>query len=202
MTETMTSTGPLVEAERFRRSFRGVAGCVAVILAEDGGGGVRGITCTSAVSLSINPPLLVMCLDDKTRMRELIEAAGRFSTNYVAGDYGWMARAFSERNRSLDHVAPAVVPGRTRVPTLAYGTTSVLECDVEAIHPGGDHWILVGVVRHARFQADAPSLLYRAGTYGSFAAQPASSGPGPALPPSTASDATPATTASTTRGEQ
>ena len=82
-----------------------------------------------------------------------------------------MARAFSERNKSLDHVAHAVVPGRTRVPTFAYGTTSVLECEVESIYPGGDHWILVGIVRHARFQADAPSLLYRAGTYGSFAAE-------------------------------
>ena len=171
MTEHSDPAGPFVEAQRFRRSFRGVAGCVAIILAEDGSGGVRGITCTSAVSLSVNPPLVVMCLDDKTRMRELISASGRFSTNYIAGDYGWMARAFSERNKSLDHVAHAVVPGRTRVPTFAYGTTSVLECEVESIYPGGDHWILVGVVRHARFQADAPSLLYRAGAYGSFAAE-------------------------------
>jgi len=163
--------GAVVEAERFRRSFRGVAGCVAVVLAEDGLGGVRGMTCTSAVSLSVNPPLVVMCLDDKTHMRELISAAGRFSTNYVADDFAWMAKAFSERNKSLDHVAHAIVSGRTRVPTLAYGTTSVLECDVQAIHPGGDHWLLVGVVRHARFQADAQSLLYRGGRYGSFGAE-------------------------------
>lgn len=166
---TTDLSGRLVEPERFRRSFRGVAGCVAILLACDERG-VRGITCTSAVSLSLTPPMIVMCLDDKTNMNAIVTAAGQFSLNYIDGGYAWIARAFSARNQSLDQIAHAVIPGRTRVPTLSYGTTSVLECGLAAIYPGGDHSILVGLVRHARFQYDTTPLLYRAGRYGTFAA--------------------------------
>jgi flavin reductase (DIM6/NTAB) family NADH-FMN oxidoreductase RutF len=168
--EAMDLSGRLAEPERFRRSFRGVAGCVAILLARDQRG-VQGITCTSAGSLSLNPPMIVMCLDDKTNMNPIVSAAGEFSLNYVDTGFAWLARAFSARNQSLDHIAHAVIPGRTGVPTLSYGTTSVLECGLAAIYPGGDHSILVGLVRHARFQYDTAPLLYHAGHYGTFAAE-------------------------------
>lgn len=172
MAARKVSIGQLADVQRFRRSFRGVAGSVAVILTDDGSGGVRGVTCTSAVSLSIDPPMMVLCLDDRTRMRELIESAGGFSTNYLASDYVWVAKAFAGRNQALDDAALSVLSGRTGVPTLGFGTTSVLECQVDSIHSGGDHSILCGRVQHARFQHDAAPLLYGAGHYGVFSTEP------------------------------
>jgi flavin reductase (DIM6/NTAB) family NADH-FMN oxidoreductase RutF len=157
-----------VDAERFRRSFRGLAGSVAVVLASHDPEGVKGIVCTSAVSLSSSPPMILICIDDKTGMSPLIERCGDFSVNYLASEFASIAQAFT-KGIGLENVAPKIIAGRTGTPTLGSGTCSVLECRVDAIHPGGDHSIICGVVQHARFQSDADPLLYRSGRYGAFA---------------------------------
>lgn len=159
-----------VEAARFRQAFRRVAAPVTVVLVRAEGGGVLGITCTSASSLSGDPPMALVCVDDKTGVQPAIRRAGRFSVNFLAADRGEWARAFSSRGRDLDALAGIVGAGRTPVPILRTGTTSVLECVLAAVHRGGDHWIVCGLVTHARFQADAEPLIYLAGRYGGFAA--------------------------------
>jgi flavin reductase (DIM6/NTAB) family NADH-FMN oxidoreductase RutF len=177
--------GKLAERRAFRGAFRALASPVAVLLVADGRGGVRGMTCTSAVSLSGEPPMVLVCTDDKTGMAELIESAGSFSINYLAHGYDSIARAFSSAGRDLADLAPKIIPGRTMTPTLGYGTVSVLECELEYLYPGGDHSILCGLVRHARFQAEAAPMLYGAGAYGQFspiATKPAVTTPLPATP--------------------
>lgn len=168
-----------VEAIRFRRAFRQVPAPVAVVLVGAGrtgggadgadGGGVVGITCTSASSLSGDPPMALVCVDHKTGVHQAIQRAGRFSVNFLAAGRAELARAFSTRGRNLDALAGIVGTGRSRVPILRTGTTCVLECGLEAIHRGGDHWIVCGLVSHARFQADTEPLIYLGGGYGGFA---------------------------------
>ncbi|NLU72692.1 flavin reductase family protein [Streptomyces sp. HNM0575] len=166
-----------VEHGLFRHAFRQVASPVAVLLARTGQGGTRGITCTSVVSLSGRPPMLLVTVDDKTGMTRTVREAGRFSVNFLAADRAAWARAFSTRDQDLGALAPVIVPGRTPVPTLAAGTSAVLECRTADVHRGGDHWILCGTVVHARFQADAEPLLYLAGRYGRFQPAPAAAAP-------------------------
>jgi flavin reductase ActVB len=156
-----------IDAERFRRSFRGLAGSVAVVLTAHDTQGVKGIVCTSAVSLSSEPPMILVCIDDKTGMSPLMEQCGDFSVNYLAREFAFIAQAFT-KGIGLEHVAPKIVSGRTGAPTLGSGTCSVFECRVHAIYPGGDHSIVCGVVQHARFQSDTDPLLYRSGRYGTF----------------------------------
>ncbi|MGC5051724.1 flavin reductase family protein [Micromonospora sp. DT48] len=165
---THTGTDRLVETARFRAAYRQVPAAVAVLLVPGGPAGITGLTCTSATSLSGSPPMAMLAVDHKTNLAPLAQKAGHFSINYLAADRAGWARAFAGRNRHLDDLAAAVVPGHTRVPTLATGTTAVLECRTTAVHPGGDHWILCGEVLHARAQPDAPPLLYLNGRYGTF----------------------------------
>ncbi|MFE9959321.1 flavin reductase family protein [Micromonospora sp. NPDC005299] len=167
----------LVEPARFRAAFRQVPAPVAIVLVPGGALGITGITCTSATSLSGEPPMAMLAADEKTRLAPLAERAGRFSINYLAADRASWARAFASRGRDLDELAAVVVAGRTGVPTLATGTTAVLECRTAAAYRGGDHWILCGEVLHARSQTDAEPLLYLGGRYGTF--QPANPQPGP-----------------------
>lgn len=155
-----------VENIRFRHAFRQVPAPVAIILVHGERGGVLGLTCTSATSLSGDPPMALVCVDDKTGVERSIRAAGRFSVNFLAADRAGWARAFSSRGRNLDALTAVIATGRT--PTLRTGTTAVLECGVEAIHRGGDHWIVCGLVSHARFQSDAEPLVYLDGRYGTF----------------------------------
>ncbi|MGC5030916.1 flavin reductase family protein [Micromonospora sp. DT229] len=167
-------TGPdrLVETARFRAAFRQVPAPVAIILVPGGPAGITGLTCTSATSLSGTPPMAMIAIDRKTGLAPLAEQAGRFSINYLAADRATWAQAFATRGRHLDELTAAVVAGHTTVPTLATGTTAVLECRTTATHPGGDHLILCGEVLHARAQTDAPPLLYLDGRYGTFQPTP------------------------------
>lgn len=167
---TYRPTGKLAEPRAFRGAFRALAAPVAVLLVPIPGGGVRGMTATSAVSLSGEPPMVLICTDDKTGMAELAQEAGAFSINYLAHGFDSIARAFSSAGRALDGVVPKIVLGKTGVPTLSFGTVSVLECELAYAYPGGDHSILCGLVRHARFQADSAPMLYGSGSYGVFQA--------------------------------
>lgn len=157
-----------VENIRFRHAFRQVPAPVAIVLVHREQGGVLGITCTSATSLSGDPPMALVSVDDKTGVERAVRTAGRFSVNFLAADRAEWARAFSSRGRNLEALAAVIGTGRTPVPTLRTGTTAVLECGVEAIHQGGDHWIVCGLVSHARFQPDTEPLVYLDGHYGTF----------------------------------
>lgn len=157
-----------VEPVRFRHAFRQVPAPVSVVLVQTAEAGVLGITCTSAISLSADPPMVLVAVDHKTGIAPQIKAAGRFSVNYLAADRAAWARAFSSRGRDMATLAHVIVPGRTPVPTLATGTAAVLECGLTAVHSGGDHSMLTANVLEARFQADAEPLLYQAGRYGTF----------------------------------
>ncbi|MEU5906633.1 flavin reductase family protein [Micromonospora sp. NPDC047467] len=168
MNPDLTTRDRLVETPRFRAAFRQVPAPVAILLVPGGAAGVTGLTCTSATSLSGEPPMVMVAVDTKTGLAPLAEQAGRFSVNYLAADRTAWARAFATRGRDLDDLAAAVVAGRTPVPTLATGTTAVLECRTTTIQQGGDHWILCGEVLHARSQTDAEPLLYLNGRYGTF----------------------------------
>lgn len=168
MTETakIPAAGELVARAEFARAFRQVPGPVAVILVRTGGGPVRGITCTSASSLSGAPPMAVFSVDAKTAVAEQIRLARRYSINYLASDRADWARAFAAGDASLERLASVIRDGRSAVPTLASGTTAVLECELADILPGGDHWIVTGRITHARTQSDAPALVHAAGRYG------------------------------------
>jgi len=170
MTGEAVTHGPRTTVSRvqFQQVFRQVPGPVAIVLAPTPAGTVSGITCTSATSLSADPPMAVFSVDVKTRFADTVRAAGRFSINFLAADRAEWARAFSRGGASLAALAHAVGAGRSAVPTLSSGTCAVLECRLADIAPGGDHCTVTGEIVHARFQSDVPALLYAAGRYGSF----------------------------------
>lgn len=164
------AAGRLVARAEFARAFRRVPGPVAVVLVRTVDGPVRGITCTSATALSGSPPMAVFSVDAKTSFAEEVRRAGRYSINYLAADRDGWAAAFSRGGAALDALVPVIRDGRGGAPTLATGTTVVLECEVADVLPGGDHWIVTGRITHSRTQSDAPALVYEAGRYGGFAA--------------------------------
>lgn len=168
----MSSSDPvpttLVGPERFRYSLRQVPAAVSVVLTRSAAGAIRGVTCTSATSVSADPPMALVCVGARTGVADLVREDGWFSINVLAADRSAIARAFTVGGNAIDPDAVRVGPGRSGVPVLITGTVCVLECQLAAVHPGGDHWVLHGTVRHARFQADVHPLCYCRGTYGRF----------------------------------
>lgn len=158
-----------VSRAEFQQAYRHVPLPVAIVLVRDLNGVIRGITCTSATSLSASPPMAMFSVDDKTSFVHCVENSGQFSINYLAADRADWARAFSRGGASLDALVPVIGLGRNLAPALSSGTTAVLECQLADVARGGDHWIVTGTITYCRRQSDAPALLYRAGSYGSFA---------------------------------
>lgn len=154
-----------IDQRSFRGAYRVTGASVAVILTKVDGLGVRGITCTSAVSLSADPPMALVCVDVRTEFREHVREAGGFTINYLAEQYTDIAKAFAAQGRELSHLRRALVTGRTGLPTLAYGTVSTLECSLQSDYLSGDHWILTGHIVNARYQIDERPLVYADGAF-------------------------------------
>lgn len=181
LSQADTSVEPVVSLAEFARTFRRVPGPVAVVLTRTADGPVRGITCTSAASLSGSPPMMVFSVDVKTAFADEVRLSRRYSVNFLASDRHAWARAFSVGGAALDALVPVLRDGRGGAPTLATGTAAVLECDVVDIVPGGDHWIVTGRITDTRVQTDAAPLLYLGGRFGEFVAVDAD-GLGPRTP--------------------
>lgn len=102
-------------------------------------------TASAVVSLSLEPPLLLACLDLRSATLEAIRGFGAFAVNVLADDHQALSANFAQPGpiaswRGVEHVA-----GLTGSPRLS-GALSVLDCEVQELHPGGDHEIVVGRV--------------------------------------------------------
>jgi flavin reductase (DIM6/NTAB) family NADH-FMN oxidoreductase RutF len=153
-------------------SFRDVmgnfaTGCTVVTLP---GSPPHGMTANAFASVSLDPPLCLICVDHDTRCYDLLSTADvdSFAVNVLTEDQRDLAEHFA----SMDELAAD--PFETR-PTQS-GTADVpifseslayLDCAVDATHPAGDHTIFVGRVRDADVPApEANPLTFFRGDWG------------------------------------
>ncbi len=146
-------------------AFRGLmaksaSGVVVVTARVDDGD--HAMTANSFTSVSLEPPLILFCVQRDSRFHAAIHAADRWVVNLLAAEQAAAARWFAERGRPL--TGQMEVVEYTRDPdhiALLTGSIGHLGCTTQAIHPGGDHSIVVGRVHrivHERLQA--PPLVY------------------------------------------
>lgn len=151
----------MINSRIFRDALGRFASGVSVVAASSPEGAV-GITITSFASLSLDPPLVLFCIGRNSANFDALVGAPAFSVNILAADQESVSELFaSQRNDKFDHVA--VTTGRSGAPLLA-GCLANLECTRIAVHPGGDHDIVIGRVDGLRTGAGAPLLRY-CGTY-------------------------------------
>ena len=146
--------------------FRGVLGRfpsgVTVVTARDDAGRDHGMTVSSFCSLSLVPPLVLICVEKAASLHDVLGGAAHFAANVLAGDQEPLSRRFAELDDGrFDGLA--VARGLTGCALLA-GTVASLECAIRDRHPGGDHTIVVGEVIAAEVR-DARPLLYYRGEY-------------------------------------
>lgn len=121
-----------------------LAGGVAVITTADGDGRPAGVTATAVCSVSLEPPLVLVCLGTGSRTRDRIATAGRYAINILgAGDRHHSERFSLTGDGKFDGVAWE--PGVSGCPILE-GSLAVCECDVEQAIEAGDHTIFIGRV--------------------------------------------------------
>lgn len=149
------------------RTLRDALGCFAtgvtvVTMVDDNGANV-GLTANSFTSVSLDPPLLLVCVARTASAFAACEGAGHFAVNVLHIGQQPASNRFAKRDPDRWETTPWQ-KGIGGVPVLD-GALANFECTRHAVHDGGDHIILVGRVVRARFEPRRDPLLYFRGKY-------------------------------------
>ncbi|WP_324805604.1 flavin reductase family protein [Sphingomonas sp. LY29] len=149
------------------RTLRDALGCfatgVTVVTCFDSRSQPIGLTANSFTSLSLDPPLLLVCVAKGAASAGPLEAAEDFAVNVLQTGQQPASITFSTRVEDRfgqtdwtlgEHGAPVLLD-----------SLSVFECRRHAVHDGGDHFILIGEVVKATFEPGLDPLLYFRGRY-------------------------------------
>ncbi|MCE1184100.1 flavin reductase family protein [Zoogloea sp.] len=149
------------------RAFRDTLGMfptgVTVVTARTPEGGAVGVTVSSFNTVSLNPQLIVWSLSKHLASLPVFESAPVYAIHVLAEDQQDISQRFA--SKLPDRFAGLeVVDGLEGVPLLA-GCCARFECRHHAVHPGGDHQVLIGEV--LRFERDASRrpLVFQGGAY-------------------------------------
>lgn len=127
----------------------------------------HGMTVSAFCSVSLDPPLVLVCLAGSSRGRELIACSRVFSVNVLAADQAHLSALFARRDRPHGRDAfdgLDVRAGSTGCPVLT-GAAAHVDCLVRDLHDGGDHTIVVGSVVSVGSCPQAAPLLYHRSSY-------------------------------------
>ncbi|HWE64811.1 MAG TPA: flavin reductase family protein [Chloroflexota bacterium] len=157
---------PLIDRQQFRRALGSFA--TGVTLATTVAGGEwHGVTANAVMSVSLEPPLVLLSIQQATRMHAAIAASDRYALNVLAADQEPIARYFADSTVTHDTDAFARFAhhiGRTGVPLLD-GTLAAVECRIVGRYAAGDHTLYLGEVVHLEIGDDQPPLLYFRGAF-------------------------------------
>jgi 3-hydroxy-9,10-secoandrosta-1,3,5(10)-triene-9,17-dione monooxygenase reductase component len=144
---------------------------VTVVTSLDAGGEPVGTTASAFSSLSLDPPLLLVCLVRDSVTLSALRGHGAFAINVLSGRQRVLSGHFAQRGGAAGWEAVAHRRGRSGSPLLD-GALASIECELERCVDGGDHEIVVGRLREIEVAGDItdPPLLHYRGAYASLAA--------------------------------
>jgi flavin reductase (DIM6/NTAB) family NADH-FMN oxidoreductase RutF len=144
---------------------------VTVITSVDADGEPVGTTANAVTSLSLEPPLVLVCFDLKSATLAAVRGHGAFAVNVLGHRQRHLSANFARRGLSAVWDGVTHHRGPTGSPRLA-DVIAVIECTVEQSFPGGDHEIIIGRVQHVETNAEgATPLLFWRGGYTSIDGQ-------------------------------
>ena len=157
----------MVDSRLFRQAVGQFATGVTIITTKIDGT-IRAMTVNSFTALSLDPPLVLFCVDKKTKTGQTIHAAGGFAVNILRQE---------QQDLSTYFAGGWIHP---RPPSFAFlewdggprleGCAAAIGCSTDTIHEGGDHWIVVGKVLALHRLAQASPLIFHGGRYANIGA--------------------------------
>jgi flavin reductase (DIM6/NTAB) family NADH-FMN oxidoreductase RutF len=156
----MNSTS--LDTNRFRSACCKFPTGVTVTTLRGADGQPYGITVSSFTSVSLDPPLVLVCIDHRSQILKHIAVGHPFGINVLTEGQRDLAARFS-RNWGERFAGVAWRPGETGVPLLS-GIAASFECHVAELKRAGDHFIVLGSVSHVSF-SDRAAMTYFNGSY-------------------------------------
>ena len=152
--------------EEMRRVLGAFVSGVTIVTGTDAGEPV-GFACQSFASVSLDPPLVLFCAAHTSRSWPRIHRSGSFCVNVLAADQQDVCSVFAAPG--ADRFAGVAWHRTDWGPALDDSIATVM-CDIEAVHPAGDHDVVIGHVRRLITSREHGPLVYFRGAFGLDAA--------------------------------
>jgi len=159
----------MADQKQLRRTLGSFATGVTVLTV--GGAAQHGMTANSFTAVSLDPPLVLVCVERDAIMHGALTGTRRFGISVLASHQEWIARHFADRRRPLGAEQFAqidCVPGVFSDAPLINEAAAHLECDLSHSYEGGDHTIFVAHLLAVSRRLDAGVLVFLNGQFHRF----------------------------------
>jgi flavin reductase (DIM6/NTAB) family NADH-FMN oxidoreductase RutF len=153
---------PAIDQAEFRDTCSRFATGVCVVTST-GADGPSGMTANAVTSLSLEPPLMIVCFALTARTLDAVEHSRRFGIHFLARDQEEVAARFASKMPEPEKFSGLEWSSRAEVPALA-GCLAWLACELRGLTPAGDHLIGVGEVVDM-WSAEGEPLVFFRGDY-------------------------------------
>jgi flavin reductase (DIM6/NTAB) family NADH-FMN oxidoreductase RutF len=162
--------GPSAQREFGSVEFRSTVGAFATgvtVITTHGDAGPYGMTANAFSSVSLDPPLVLICVISGTTGAETIERNGVFAVNVLGGEQEQLSRFFASRERPSGHDAFREIPHFTAVTgsPIMEGAAAYMDCWLADRHEAGDHLIFIGEVVALGVDPGQRPLVFHGGQY-------------------------------------
>lgn len=154
-------SAPPISSDEFRAVLGRFASGVTVVTTKGANGSDQGMTVSAFSSLSLAPPLVLICIEKTASVHNALTEAEGFVVNILSASQEQIARRFAIVD--IDRFQGVGFTRSGQGYAVLDDVLSVIECRRFAIHDGGDHTIIVGEVNASRIEAGTPLLYYRGG---------------------------------------
>jgi len=164
---------PALTAKQFRKVLGHFATGITVVTVESAPGRVRGMTANSFTSVSLDPLLVLICVEKRAKILPVLHRTKRFGISVLKEGHEALSEYFAKGVPSAEAEERLSIQYRwmsSGIPVLE-DTLLQLSCEVVASHLAGDHTIFVGEVAEAEIH-DGKPLLYFGGEYRHMAQRP------------------------------
>ncbi len=147
--------------ERFRRACSLWATGIAILTTTDPAGVPHGMTANSFTSVSLSPPLVLFCLDERAALLPHMAPGVQVAVNILAEEQAELSSRFARKSEDrFENLSWQ--PGSLGAPVLA-GALAVFECSLTQVIPAGDHRIVVAHVHSVEWREGRPLLYFGSG---------------------------------------
>ena len=162
-----------------QRAFRDAMGLfptgVTLVTAHGPDGHDQAITANSVTSVSLDPLLLLVCVEHASRLHDVVLAAGRFAVSVLGLDGEPISRKLARRGHDTEGALAGVAHHRgPHTGALVLDEAlATFECVTTAVHPGGDHTVLIAEVLAVEMpRPEAEPLVWHRARYTALAVPP------------------------------
>ena len=150
----------MVSEEKFRHVMGHFATGVTILASRDPSGEPVGLTVNAFTSVSLDPPLVLVCIHEKAEAHQSILQAGHFGLSFLKEEQADLALTFAMADPKERFVGMEIKDGPAGSPLIP-GAMAWVDCQVEEAYPGGDHSVILGRVVGCEAEGGNPLLFFR-----------------------------------------